>query len=215
MNDTSLEQTDVFVSYSHADAELALPIIDDLRNQGVRLWFDEARHPDSSWSQNLADKILEAKLLLFLGTNNSAAADLCATEIGFALDNNTKVLPVFLEATVMPNSLQARLDPLKAIQKHELAEPDFQSKLQLNITEILQAPAATIDDSAAKPTGPNVWMWIYGGIALIALIWTLYAYMTPVKSADDGLDSEIGDEIIEPIPAASIESDQSIHTLTS
>jgi hypothetical protein len=58
-------------------------------------------------------------------------------------------------------------------------------------------------------------MWIYGGIALIALIWTLYAYMTPVKSADDGLDSEIGDEIIEPIPAASIESDQSIHTLTS
>tara|TARA_B100002003_G_C14100563_1_gene529287 strand:- start:82 stop:921 length:840 start_codon:yes stop_codon:yes gene_type:complete len=68
----------IFVCYSHQDKAIVYPELTWLDDQGCHIWYDEGIQPGEDWSDELANAILNSKLLLFFGTPRSAAIEMPA-----------------------------------------------------------------------------------------------------------------------------------------
>ena len=47
----------IFISYSHKDSAIVLPIVEQLDKMGFRVWFDEGIEVGSEWPQFIAEHI--------------------------------------------------------------------------------------------------------------------------------------------------------------
>ena len=56
----------VFVSYAHADAELAYPIISGLQERGMRIWFDDGLDVGDIWEDVIPDHVEQCAAMLCL-----------------------------------------------------------------------------------------------------------------------------------------------------
>ena len=95
----------VFVCYAHADADLVYREIVWLRDQGFHIWYDEGISPGTTWRNELADSISNAKLFLFFVTPQSVDSINCQREVNFAVDHNIPVIAVHLEETDLASGM--------------------------------------------------------------------------------------------------------------
>lgn len=65
-----------FVSYSHRDADLVIPIVENLISQGFNIWIDRMKLlPGEDWSSSIANALGNAKVLLwFAGRHTSGSS---------------------------------------------------------------------------------------------------------------------------------------------
>lgn len=131
IDDISGEEAFVFVSYAHSDVAIAGPEIEFLQRLGWRTWFDADIHPGGEWRDEIAAAIRNAKLLIYFMTPNSVSSIHCRREVLFALDVNTKVLPVYLVPTHLPDGLSFVLSDRQAISRHNLEDQEYISQLDL------------------------------------------------------------------------------------
>ena len=76
----------VFLSHSHADAELAVQLHDALRLRGLRVFWDGLELPrGASWEEGFADGLFDSALYVPL-LSEGALARLCALAAGSACD---------------------------------------------------------------------------------------------------------------------------------
>jgi len=52
----------VFVSYSHADAAAAYPVLTHMRNAGFNVWYDDGIEPGATWRDEVASALAESAL---------------------------------------------------------------------------------------------------------------------------------------------------------
>jgi len=107
---------DVFVSYARKDSDLVLPLIDDLQSRGIRAWFDRTGIAGGiPWMTKIVDQIVEAKVILLVGTANAFASDNVTREITIARDENKPILPLFIEPVTMPSNVKYQLAGVQVI----------------------------------------------------------------------------------------------------
>ena len=101
------EQKYVFISYSHRDTDIVLPIIEKLQER-YDVWYDKGIKHGSEFNKFIAEKILNCSLFLYFITNNSLASDYCQDEIHFARTNKIPFVNVIMEEVDLPSSFEMR-----------------------------------------------------------------------------------------------------------
>ena len=122
----------LFISYAHADQEIAFQISKALKKSGIEVWIDNSIVGGQVWTNDIARAIRTAKAILLVGSSRSLTRPIVKKEIYFAVDENKPILPVFIENTKIPDDLKLHLSGL-----HFLYINKFPPKDQ--IPNILQA----------------------------------------------------------------------------
>jgi sRNA-binding protein len=101
----------IFISYSHADKELARALAGALRRRGLKVWIDEGElKVGDSLIERIATAIAEIDFFLALVSESSRSSNWCRKELALAVTGElgregVKVLPVRVDGAEMPAAL--------------------------------------------------------------------------------------------------------------
>ena len=136
IDDTAVETSHYFLSYSRSDEHFALRLAKDVRAQGVSMWVDQLDiRPSEHWDRAIERAVTSCRGLVVILSPRSVASENVADEISFAIDSGKSVLPVMIEKCVLPlritrmHLIDATGNYEKALQQclAELSHPSRQS----------------------------------------------------------------------------------------
>lgn len=119
-----LLETDVFISYSRKDSDLARKINDNLQITGKNTWFDqESIASASDFQKEIYKGIESADNFLFIISPDSVKSPYCEDEVNFAESKNKRIITVLsrdIDLLDMP-------DALRKIQWIDFKKREFKS----------------------------------------------------------------------------------------
>ncbi|HKJ38360.1 MAG TPA: TIR domain-containing protein [Anaerolineales bacterium] len=87
----------LFISYSRKDSKTAQKLINSLKEMGHDVWVDwESILPASDWLAQIYHGIEDADAFLFLVSPHSIISEVCNVEVGHAVLNNKRIVPVVI-----------------------------------------------------------------------------------------------------------------------
>jgi WD40 repeat protein len=87
----------LFVSYSRRDSAAARRLIEAFKSIGQEVWVDwEAIPPAVDWLEQIFRGIEEADAFIFMISPDSIASEVCKVEVGRAVLNNKRIVPIVL-----------------------------------------------------------------------------------------------------------------------
>jgi hypothetical protein len=151
-NSDASQQYDVFMSYSHQDAELARLLYTALTGRDFRLWWDENLRSSRFWRKEVAESLLASNLVFVIWTSNSVDSREVLREVQFADSRGKPILPLFIAGyNEHPNA--DAVDLMFAIEQHLYASREtIDEELIERCIEMLRsgASAATTPKQAAS-----------------------------------------------------------------
>ena len=87
----------IYVSYSHKDHSLVLPILDAIKSKGYRVWYDENIPLGSSWAELIPQRIRSSSVFLVFCSSNTKQSESITNEVALALNTHRVVIPVYLD----------------------------------------------------------------------------------------------------------------------
>jgi adenylate cyclase len=160
------EPAEVFLSYSREDQDRVFELAAKLRAGGVSLWIDQGALDGASlWGEQIVKALASAKALLLVVTESAVKSDNVAKEVMLVSERKGHILPVHLEPTVIPPTLQYQLAGIQHIEffKGGDSEANLKSILRslerigVKITappQEVKASATVADVSAIAPARP-------------------------------------------------------------
>lgn len=86
----------IFVSYSHKDTDIVLPILESLERERYRFWYDEGIYSGDEWAAVIEQRIVDCACVIALISQNAVESKNCRNEIHFSLSNGKKLKLVHL-----------------------------------------------------------------------------------------------------------------------
>jgi TIR domain/Carboxypeptidase regulatory-like domain len=100
---------DVFLSYSRADSDRVVPLRDELRRIGYRVFFDvQSIDPASPWKLRLRQAIRSSRLLVLCWSEHARGSDYIDFEYMQADALHKPICPWLLDKTPLPPMLEAQ-----------------------------------------------------------------------------------------------------------
>ena len=148
------EQPYIFISYSHRNSDLILPIVQRLQRDGYRVWFDDGIDPGSEWDENIAHRINNCSYLLAFLSEDYIKSQNCRDELSFARDKNKPRLLVYLDEVKLPDGMSMRLNRLQAVywSKYRTEEAAMQKISEAKGIEVCRE----VPEPKAAPEAPKV-----------------------------------------------------------
>ena len=97
----------IFISYSHKDNDRVFPIISALQEK-YNVWFDEGIHFGTEWEDEIADRLLNCELFIFIVSPNSLDSENCKDEIHLAREKEKNFINLILEEFEFPSFFELR-----------------------------------------------------------------------------------------------------------
>ena len=120
----------IFVSYSHRNTDIVIPIIRRMQADGYAVWFDEGIDPGTEWDQFIAEKIENCTFFLSAMSKDYLQSTNCCDETYYAREFNKNRVLVYLEPVSLPPGMHMRLGRLQSIHKYKYHnETQFYEKL--------------------------------------------------------------------------------------
>ena len=142
----------VFVSYAHADAELAYPIISGLQERGMRIWFDDGLDVGDIWEDVIPDHVEQCAAMLCLVSTRFTDSNNCLDEIFYAREQKKELLILHLEDQALPRNFRFRYGRYHA--ERLSAYPDRSVLLErLTSTEKLRCCIGQVKENTVEPKG--------------------------------------------------------------
>lgn len=95
----------VFISYAHANRDLAKKVSESLKHAGFTVWDSEEEVlPGDNWAEKIASALEEADAMVVLLTEESLLSRAVRREIDYALGKKTfkdRLIPVFVGSPEM------------------------------------------------------------------------------------------------------------------
>ena len=136
----------IFVSYAHKDSEIVFPELQELKQNGYRVWYDEGIDPGNEWPEEVAKALSKASMFLVFISNNAVASQNVRNEINFAINNRKSFLAVYLFQSELPIGLQLRMGDIQAIMKYRMNFEYYRRKLEKSLPESLRIQQENIFD---------------------------------------------------------------------
>jgi len=96
----------IFVSYSHADSSLVVPIVALLRASDALVFRDaDSIQPGKRWRDALATAISKTNVVVVFWCHHARTSQEVAAEFTAAIDHGKDVLPLLLDETPLPGAL--------------------------------------------------------------------------------------------------------------
>lgn len=116
----------IFVSYARQDMQLVQSVIQILRNNHFRFWYDLGLKSGTEWAEELGNKIDQCDQFMVLISSNSVRSKYVRKEIGMATDKDKNMLVLYLEETNLTSGLHLLLGDIQAIHRsYFINENDF------------------------------------------------------------------------------------------
>jgi CheY-like chemotaxis protein len=107
MQDNTLGEVGIFISYSHADRYIAETIASRLREIGYLPWVDFAGiRGGGEWKRSIETALLQSAALLALLTPEAVTSEWVNYEIRRARANGLVIVPLMMRTCPMPDSLR-------------------------------------------------------------------------------------------------------------
>lgn len=139
--------TEIFVSYSSRDAEIASELVSRLHDVGLRCFVAERDITASQqWQPALRDEIKKAKAVLILLTPRSLKSNWVAIETGAAWVLEKAIIPVtmFIEASDLSEPIRSfQLRPIETNAQTTTLVQEIQNLLRPEVESLGQSLAAT------------------------------------------------------------------------
>jgi len=101
------KQRKTFLSYSRANKDFAVKLAKELKAEGFPVWLDQLDIPlGSRWDVEVEKALTESEIFMVIMTQASIQSDNVLDEIGYAIDNGKRFLPVLLEKCNVPLRLR-------------------------------------------------------------------------------------------------------------
>jgi len=165
-----MTQPPIFISYSRHDGEFALRLGRDLRVAGVNLWIDQLDIPPGErWDREVEQALKACRTLIVILSPEAVVSENVMDEVGYALKESKRVVPVLRRACTLPLRLQR-------VQYVDLST-DYEQGLQ-RLRTTLVTPEADSDGATAQRratlalhTRGDRWAWGHrvGVAALVGL----------------------------------------------
>jgi len=151
----------IFISYSHADAEFANSLCGEIEAAGYEVWLDRTDiKTGSHWDDEIVKGLNASQVFLILLSNKSVASQNVKDEIGYAVDHKMQILPILIETCDVPFRLKRfqyvdaaglqKSEKIKTTLKHltsilPISQPGERQpkKERINMDPITLAAAAT------------------------------------------------------------------------
>jgi len=96
-----------FISYSRTNREFALELARELRSSGFNIWLDQLDIPTGArWDDEVERNLRECEIFMIILTPASTTSENVKDEIGYAIDQRKRILPVLLEECNIPLRLR-------------------------------------------------------------------------------------------------------------
>lgn len=119
----------IFISYAHKDADVVLPIIARLQNDGYRVWYDEGIAPGSSWDVYISEHLDGcANVIGFLSAAYIKSQN-CKDELALTRKKGKPMNLVYLDDVQLTPGLKMRYGRIQALFMKQLSEEEFFSRL--------------------------------------------------------------------------------------
>jgi hypothetical protein len=140
----SAANTNVFVSYSHADASLVAPVVKLLRvNKSLVFQDVDSIEPGKRWRGEIARGLADSHLVVVFWCSHASRSDEVAKEWQAAVAQNKDLLPLLLDATPLPAPLA------------EFQWIDFRDTVGASHAAVAAAPAASPAPAPSMPRAPR------------------------------------------------------------
>jgi hypothetical protein len=134
-------QRKTFLSYSRANKDFAIRLAKELKSEGFPIWLDTLDIPPGArWDVEVEKALVDCDIFMVIITQASSTSENVLDEIGYAIDNDKRLLPVLLEKSNIP----LRLRRFQYI--------DFTNK---NFDDGVQSAKDLLRNLIAQPTVPR------------------------------------------------------------
>lgn len=115
----------VFVSYSHQNAETVLPIVETVEAQGLSIWIDkEEMRAGQGWAGQIVRAIKSAERFCLMCSEQSFSSDHVRREVYLADKYGKAMVPVRLDGAEMPEDIEYFLAGRQWIDLTSLSEDE-------------------------------------------------------------------------------------------
>ena len=165
------QNTNVFVSYSHADASLVAPVVKLLRvNKSLVFQDIDGIQPGKSWRSEIARGLAESHLVVVFWCDHASRSDEVSKEWKAAIEQEKDLLPLLLDATPLPPELG------------EFQWIDFQGTVGANHSPIVSSANDGASAPALKaPVKSGRWLSLagLGAVFVAAVALSLFTLKAP------------------------------------
>lgn len=99
--------SDVFVSYSHANAETVLPIVETVEERGVSIWIDrDEMRAGQTWAGQIVRAIKTSERFCLMCSEQAFASDHVRREVYLADKYGKDMVPIRLDGAEMPEDIE-------------------------------------------------------------------------------------------------------------
>ncbi len=153
----------IFISYSHRNSEIVLPIAEALQKAGFRLWYDGGIELGTDWSEYIEDHILNCGALLFFLSKDTVESRNCREEFNLAYSENKEILIVYVEDLApsdLRHGLRMRVPSYQCLYRHRypndaaLCEVICRARVLAHCREAIP-PAIPAPAEPVAPTAPT------------------------------------------------------------
>ncbi|HAH98075.1 MAG TPA: hypothetical protein DCO70_01970 [Verrucomicrobiales bacterium] len=145
---------EVFISYASEDRTRILDLVDRLREARVSVWIDQMGIEGATmWSQEIVEAIDSCKVLILAISQRSTESENVVKELALASERRKKILPVCLDSSGIPKSMEYQL---AGIQRVEYVEGKEEQGLLAMIRSLGKLGVVVSDkasEEAAKAPG--------------------------------------------------------------
>ena len=181
------QSTKVFVSYSHADVSLVAPVVQLLRvNKSLVFQDVDGIQPGKRWRNEIANALSQSHLVVVFWCDHARRSDEVSKEWNAAIEQDKDLLPVLLDATPLPASLD------------EFQWIDFRGTVGANHSSIGSSDddgnSSTLSKQSRTPSKAARWLagLATGFASAVALsLYLLYAPQAPQSTPQPELPAPI------------------------
>ncbi|MBQ7593986.1 MAG: ankyrin repeat domain-containing protein [Synergistaceae bacterium] len=109
----------IFVSYSHDDIKIVVPIINMLAHKGFRIWYDKGIHVGNEHQEEIAEHVKDCEVLVAFLSQKSIQSEYCKDEIHYAKTYGKRIISIFLEKIDLSPGLEMNLLRIQAINYYD------------------------------------------------------------------------------------------------
>ena len=108
-----------FVSYAHVNSDRVYPIVEQLMQRGIRLWYDDGIEAGRDFREFIAEKIRDSWQVLLFASHESIQPGFVRNEINYALHCGKPILRVNLDDVELTPGMELSLGGMQYVDATE------------------------------------------------------------------------------------------------
>ena len=145
---------EVFISYASEDRERILDLVERLRGAGVSVWIDQMGIEGATmWSQEIVEAIDGCKVLILAISQRSTESENVVKELALASERRKKILPVCLDSSGIPKSMEYQLAGIQRVEYVEGREEQGLLAMIRSLGKLGVTVSSEASEEAAKVPG--------------------------------------------------------------